>query len=221
MDVSCFDIFSRILAAASSRRSVTAAVGGALTFALAAASGEEVAAKKKCPPCKKRKQGRCKGKKPDGTACTGGTCQGGRCVPTSPVCPPVCPVCQACNPAIGQCVSQNGQPGQDCAAPKVCCSGGCCEPPNHFCNGSGLCATCEQVCPDNCAFCFARAEGGTSCGDAGSTCIPGPPCSSNAGCSGGDMCVTSATNRITNVTSQSCGQPVGTGVCWSIAACFL
>jgi hypothetical protein len=35
-----------------------------------------------CPPCKKKKNGKCTHRKRDGTACPGGTCQGGRCIPT-------------------------------------------------------------------------------------------------------------------------------------------
>jgi hypothetical protein len=46
---------------------------------------------KHCPPCKKKKHGKCKKKKPDGTACPGGMCQAGKCIPT-PITPP-CDVC--------------------------------------------------------------------------------------------------------------------------------
>ncbi|MFT4036996.1 MAG: hypothetical protein QM692_02350 [Thermomicrobiales bacterium] len=35
--------------------------------------------KKACPPCKKRKKGKCKRALPDGTACAGGTCTAGQC----------------------------------------------------------------------------------------------------------------------------------------------
>jgi hypothetical protein len=69
---------------------------------------ESAAARKKkpCPPCKKRKEGKCKGRKPDGTPCPGGTCQGGQCTTAlapSPVCPAPCPFCRVCNPATAQC----------------------------------------------------------------------------------------------------------------------
>ena len=40
-------------------------------------------AKKKCPPCRKRKKGKCKKRLPDGAACPGGICRSGSCEPTS------------------------------------------------------------------------------------------------------------------------------------------
>jgi hypothetical protein len=107
MDADRFDALSRSLTASGSRRHAVAAfLGGVLGSAVGAASIDEATAKKKCPPCKKRKQGRCKGKKPDGTPCPGGTCQGGQCTTAlapSPVCPAPCPFCRVCNPATAQC----------------------------------------------------------------------------------------------------------------------
>src|SRR5262245_4158940 len=88
--------------------------------------------------------------------------------PPSPppvVCPSVCPVCQTCNVTTGLCeapASRNGQPGQDCASPRVCCSGLCCDP-IHACNATGVCATCAEVCAANCTLCATLADGGTAC----------------------------------------------------------
>src|SRR3954466_4561497 len=68
--------------------------------------------------------------------------------PPSVGCPLVCPVCQTCNVSTGLCEappSSNGLAGQDCAAPRVCCSSSCCDP-IHACNESGVCATCAEVC---------------------------------------------------------------------------
>ena len=84
MEATRFDTLARTLGNGASRRVV---IGGVL-----AALGLEVvsaAKKKKCPPCKKRKQGTCRNKKPNGTACPGGTCQSGRCVAAAPPSVPV------------------------------------------------------------------------------------------------------------------------------------
>ena len=50
----------------------------------AAVKGKKKGKKKKaCPPCKTRKQGKCKKKRPNGAACRGGTCQQGACIPSA------------------------------------------------------------------------------------------------------------------------------------------
>src|SRR5215218_619126 len=86
MDADRFDTLSRSLSDARSRRTMMAALlGGTLSLVGLA----EAEAKKKCQPCKKLKHGKCKGKKPDGTACPGGACQGGSCVAAT-VAPPPC-----------------------------------------------------------------------------------------------------------------------------------
>jgi hypothetical protein len=87
MVIDRFDTLTRSLTTAGSRRRALAALGGALGTALSGSVVDGAAAKKKCPPCKKRKQGTCKKKKPNGSTCPGGTCQGGRCVAVAP--PPV------------------------------------------------------------------------------------------------------------------------------------
>jgi hypothetical protein len=93
MDADRFDALSRSLTAFGSRRHALAAfLGGVLGSAVGAALIEEATARKRCSPCKKRKQGKCKGKKPDGTPCPGGTCQGGHCA-ASPLPGSMSPVC--------------------------------------------------------------------------------------------------------------------------------
>jgi hypothetical protein len=93
MDADRFDALSRSLTAFGSRRHALAAIlGGVLGSAVGAALIEEATARKRCSPCKKRKQGKCKGKKPDGTPCPGGTCQGGHCA-ASPLPGSMSPVC--------------------------------------------------------------------------------------------------------------------------------
>lgn len=85
MDVGQFDALTWTLTTSGSRRRV---LGGLLPGSLGffGARVEQAAAKKKkpCPPCKKRKKGKCKAKLPDGTACeNGGTCQSGSCRATT------------------------------------------------------------------------------------------------------------------------------------------
>jgi hypothetical protein len=73
MDDSRFDTLTRSLTTAGSRRrALTTVLGGALGLVAAASLDDAVAKKKPCPPCKKRKKGKCKAKLPDGTACSGG-----------------------------------------------------------------------------------------------------------------------------------------------------
>jgi hypothetical protein len=82
MDGFHFDALARSLyTPGSRRRALSGLLGGMLGLILGASSIRDVAAKKKCPPCKKRKKGTCKGKKPNGTPCPHfGTCQSGTCV---------------------------------------------------------------------------------------------------------------------------------------------
>jgi hypothetical protein len=78
-----FDALARTLTSAGSRRrAVTGLLSSTLGLVMGASLLEEAEGKKKktCSPCKKRKRGKCKRKKPDGTTCPDfGTCQGGRC----------------------------------------------------------------------------------------------------------------------------------------------
>lgn len=86
MDAARFDTLVRSLTDSRPRRGVLAAsLGGVLgLLGLAHPNTGEAKKKKPCPPCKKRKHGKCKKNKPDGTTCRGGTCQSGRC--TTPPC---------------------------------------------------------------------------------------------------------------------------------------
>jgi hypothetical protein len=86
----------------TTRRGLTRLLGG-LTLggplALLGWSQAEAKCKKKCGPCKRCKNGKCR-PKPTGTACAGGTCQGGACLPVAPpapTCAQTCPsTCVAC-----------------------------------------------------------------------------------------------------------------------------
>jgi hypothetical protein len=105
--------------------------------------------KKNCPPCKKRKDGKCKKNKPDGTVCEGGTCQSGSCV--QPV-PPLPPPGGLCPPEEFRC-------GYFCCPAKtfpVCCApdfnpdGASCWPPGYQCCvpvGGGACGPDQTCCP--------------------------------------------------------------------------
>jgi hypothetical protein len=106
------------------------------------------------------------------------------------------------------------------ACPGGTCQGGACVPATASPPPPPAPLTCAEVCGANCGMCFTLADGGTACGDFGSDCAAGETCLSTADCPAGKVCATSLTNRRTNVTSQFCDQPVGSGVCWRIAACF-
>jgi hypothetical protein len=81
IDAARFDSLSRSLTAARSRRRLT---GNLFSLAIGSATAAspliaEAKRKNSCPPCKKRKKGKCKKKKTDGTPCPGGMCRRGLC----------------------------------------------------------------------------------------------------------------------------------------------
>jgi hypothetical protein len=156
-----FDRLARSLSRVGSRRRTLAAALAAALGLLGASSGEDAAAKKKkpCAPCKKRnKQGKCKKSKPNGTACRGGTCQGGRYVAAS-VCPPgqetsggVCGTRPTCKRFGVSCDRNNAL---------ECCSGGCfgavSEP------DACLCSQIDEPCVATSDCCQARRCVGFVC----------------------------------------------------------
>jgi hypothetical protein len=166
MDGSTFDMLIQSLTTARSRRrALRGLLAGAL--GLLGSQTEQAAAKKKpCAPCKKRKKGKCKKKRPDGTACPGGWCQGGRCVAAAP--PP--PSCQ-------------GQPdGTPCNGTGRCLLGRCNSRPTctTFRNTTGCtvaptpcCGTCETEVPFSCLP-----------GAAGQSCYESADCSAGLQCVG-------------------------------------
>jgi hypothetical protein len=110
MDGHQFDQLLRTLV--TSRRSIA----GLVLVAGSAISGRELAEarkKKPCPPCKKRKKGKCKAKLPNGTLCAGGTCQDGACSP----------------PSCADGVKNGNETGVDCGGPDCprCANGQTCE----------------------------------------------------------------------------------------------
>jgi hypothetical protein len=120
---------------------------------LGAVSLDETEAKKKpCPPCKKRKKGKCKGKLPNGTACPGGTCRTGSCQaisqppPSVPICTPKCrgKVCgdNGCGGVCGVCESNEA-----CADDGTCLV--VCVPPcadTEECRRGVCYTTCDPTC---------------------------------------------------------------------------
>jgi hypothetical protein len=171
MDGIRFDTLTRALTAAGSRRhAVTTALIGGLSLALGASSVEDAAAKKKpCPPCKKRKQGKCKKKLPDGTGCPGGSCQNGSCVaaaappPPSPPHPlvtctmrndPICTTETNCHCAVTGTIAETG-------STRHCGSYG---------GSSDPCATAPRCpCPEG-YICDLGAYSFGTCPDGGGRC---------------------------------------------------
>lgn len=219
MDYNRFDALTRTMTAAGSRRqALAAALGGALAIALGAAPGQEAAAKKKpCPPCKKRKQGKCKKKLPDGTGCRGGACQNGSCVATAespssvrpveeaasvPPPPPDCTTAASCPaPPASQLCAQATCIGGKCgigpkAANTVCRPiAGECDITAEVCEGTGLNCPANQFKPAN-TPCTSDGKSCTRdiCDGSSSTCshppvANGTPCGTEQACCGGTCCI--------------------------------
>lgn len=118
---------------------------------------------KKCPPCRRKKKGKCKKKKPDGTRCENGQgfCQGGACAcGDGPACA-VHEVCQA----------------------EICFPQGTCPAGTQTCvPESGT--TCGEDC-----YCGQSAEGHTVCFESGGLCFLPTMCQSSGDCAPGKACV--------------------------------
>ena len=163
MDAGRFDSLARSLSLPGSRRrALAAALGAPLGMALGAVAGVEAAKKKKkpCPPCKKRKKGKCKANLPDGTACGGGACRSGSCVAAAP--PTTAPPVPTCSDGV-----KNGSETDiDCggSCPK-CGTGKACQV-----NGDCVNDVCQsQVCQPTCAErpCTPGAAGDATCASFG------------------------------------------------------
>jgi hypothetical protein len=112
VDDARFDSLARALAIAAPRRYLlTWLLPGAMSAPLPAAVG----AAKSCPPCRKRKRGKCRKHRPDGSPCgTANRCRDGRC--DYSVCAFDCAgeaIAQPCGPAKSscQCVNTGGGVG--------------------------------------------------------------------------------------------------------------
>lgn len=191
MDPIRFDHLTRILSTARSRRhALAAALGAPFGMAFGVVSGVEAATKKKkpCPPCKKRKKGKCKNA--EGIPCNGGTCQGGRCVPAATdatanttLSPPPsfcatqpegapCGFCHSCRG--GTCQPDPTQNNAACGSDRTgrCLNGVCNPDPQcgdyfNLCGSPGNPPCCSEECAD---FGRCRLSG------------PGEPCYINGAC---------------------------------------
>jgi hypothetical protein len=183
MDDSRFDGLTRAFITARSRRAALSTLLGG-TFGLLGLA--DTTAKKSCPPCKKRKHGKCKANKQlNDTPCPSGTCQDGRCVASTepdsepppeptPEPPPTCPA--------GEC-SRKNPCGDGCACLDIgggtrrCLAVG-------TCSGVGECGwgTCGSGCT-----CVNPGGGRSGCASVVG-CPPGL-CTSNTDCGPDCLCV--------------------------------
>jgi hypothetical protein len=171
MEAGRFDALARTLTRGRTRRRALAGLLAGALGILGTHSDDAAAKNKKpCPPCKKRKKGKCKANAPDGTACAGGTCQSGRCVAAPPSgCASGCPAYAPCT--NGQCLCNPGLQlcGQECIPTIACCTD----------------AECGTVpCIGHTCFCFGRGDG-TDCGGgkqcSGGVCAKRPLCTAGFG----------------------------------------
>jgi hypothetical protein len=204
MDTSRFDTLTRTLTSAGSRRRALVALSGVFGLAMGMASTQDSEAKKKCPLCKKRKNGKCKKNRPDGTACPGGTCQSGRCIAAAPSLPPPppCATAAACPvPPASQLCAQATCIGGTCgigpkAANTVCRPiAGECDVAAEVCEGTGLNCPANQVKPAN-TPCTSDGNRCTLdiCDGSSSTCThppvsDGTVCGTEQSCCGGTCCI--------------------------------
>lgn len=220
MEIQRFDALARQLSQGGSRRRLLGLFGGtALGGLMATNAGPEAEAKKKKKKksCKKKKCGECqvcqKGKckpKPNGTACTDGTCENGVCIGDGN-CPPerICELSETCCPepiedvnGVGICESASRL--CSCPAGDQVCSGTegsqCCLSDDE-CSPIGNCATdtcsagndfCEPefaVCGDNCG-CFSSVGGANLCASFESfSCSAPSQCTTDDNCPGSEICV--------------------------------
>lgn len=164
MDGSTFDTLTRTMTTAGSRRRAIGVLSAG-TLGLLATRTEEAAAKKKpCPPCKKRKDGKCKKKKPDGRLCAGGTCHGGKCIAA----PGPSPTCSDgitngtesdvdCGGSCSRCTNGKSCVGRDDCIGALCIN--------------NVCTSCSAIGNE----CFSDAHGDCTCRNG----IIGPVCTSS------------------------------------------
>lgn len=141
----------------TSRRSVA----GLTLAASSAIFGRDLAAarkpkKKPCPPCKKRRKGKCKGLLPDGAACPGGTCRAGACAPAE------LPCGAACAPACPRCPN-----GRACQHRDDCLSA-MCDLQTFTCQGCAITADCGKNEDGQCS-CRTTLQGAQVCHGGGAT----------------------------------------------------
>ena len=206
MDRSAVDRLTKTLAEPHARRGLSRLLGGLAVGGPLALLGttESAARKKRCPPCKTRKKGGCKGKRPDGTACAGGTCQGGACVKCVPE--PVTETCAGapCGP------SRTNTCGQvvvcPCPSGLTCLPNGTCARP---CVNAGSCAGCA---PNSQCLGFPTVEGQNLCLAPNQICstlqVCNPANPTTTGCAPGYACI-----------PVPCGSFGSVPLCVAVAVC--
>jgi hypothetical protein len=180
VDADRFDALLRRWTGIRSRRAMARAVAGLVLGGAAVMFRGEDASAKRCGPCRKKKKGRCKGSKPNGSPCGG--------------------VCQECR--NGACLAKPD--GTGCGTCQECQDGACVtSPDNAGCDGGGRCfgGTCiaKPECAESLTTC-TPATAGTCCsgscvefdlpvvgkvnlcgkGAAGSECVQNRDCDSDS-----------------------------------------
>jgi hypothetical protein len=167
MDDFRFDALARTFTHARSRRAV---LGTLLAGTLGLLDLADTSAKKRCPPCKKRKHGRCTGKQPNDTPCPGGTCQDGHCVASVQQERRTCPAgeCSRSLPCGADCACLDiGGGNRRCLAVGTCAGVGFCE--------RGTCGSgCTCVNPGGAKTGCVSVEGCPTGNCSGDSC--GPDC---------------------------------------------
>ena len=196
MDAHHFDTLVRRLPLRLSRRS-----GLALLGALGSAgpvAPDPVAAKKKkkkrCPPCKRRKKGRCRGVRPDGAPCPGGggfRCCGGVCTDELRAAGEACSLTEDdtccsnyCGPVgPGQKACAATCRGKYCELEGECCPGFPCREvagsPYRYCGG---CQDLGELCETDADCCFSACTGFAGSQVKSCASFPGGRCATNADC---------------------------------------
>lgn len=184
MDPSRFDTLSRVMTTAGPRR---AAIGTILAGLLIMPGADYGVTRKKkaCPPCKRRKQRKCKGSLPEGTSCPGGTGQSGRCIST-----PACANGRRdgsesdvdCGGTCPRCLN-----GRTCSSRNDCASALCANGMCQACSASPECGTdvngtcsCSQPATGGPKVCIGTAVPPTvmsceTCPPGGTICLAGLP----------------------------------------------
>jgi hypothetical protein len=126
-----FGALARRLAVTASRRGLLARLTTGLAATIALADRDGVVAKS-CPPCRKKKHGRCKKKRRDGAPCgNNNRCRNGHCDPNACTadcsgtpgprpCGPPGSSCQCVNVVEGTSACVKNQPGEACGTETVC-----------------------------------------------------------------------------------------------------
>jgi hypothetical protein len=204
MDGSRFDSLARTLVTVGSRRRALGGVlfAGALGMVGSVVETDAKKKKKPCPPCKKRKKGKCRGGCAAGAVCRENVCV--FCASGQVGCRDVCITLATDRANCGKC-------GAACPAGAICQNGTCrfCEPGTTQCGNvcanlatdatncgrcgrtcpTGQClngaCTCgpQSDCPAGCS-CYAEAHGGGACGGVATS----KPCD-NYYCGLGEVCI--------------------------------